>query len=163
MSVTTQDHCICMVSDFFYPNTGGVENHIYYLSQHLILKGYKVIGITHCYGNRIAIRYLSNYFKVYYLPLPCVYKEVTLPTLIATIPLIRDIVIREGVTIIHGHGGFSTLCAEAMLYGSVANIPTVFTEHSLFHFNELSSVITNKFQEFFLSDVSHVICVSYTR
>jgi hypothetical protein len=31
-----------MVSDFFYPNFGGVENHIYYLSQCLLSRGHKV-------------------------------------------------------------------------------------------------------------------------
>ncbi|KAK9744016.1 PIGA (GPI anchor biosynthesis) [Popillia japonica] len=33
---------ICMVSDFFYPNMGGVEEHIYNLSQCLIGNGHKV-------------------------------------------------------------------------------------------------------------------------
>jgi hypothetical protein len=33
-----------MVSDFFYPNMGGVENHIYQLSQCLIARGHKVQG-----------------------------------------------------------------------------------------------------------------------
>jgi len=36
-------HRILMVSDFFYPNFGGVENHIYYLSQCLLNLGHKVI------------------------------------------------------------------------------------------------------------------------
>lgn len=31
-----------MVSDFFYPNTGGIENHIFTLSQCLIRQGHKV-------------------------------------------------------------------------------------------------------------------------
>ena len=31
-----------MVSDFLYPNAGGVENHIYQLSQCLISRGHKV-------------------------------------------------------------------------------------------------------------------------
>lgn len=35
-------HRILMVSDFFYPNFGGVENHIYQLSQCLINAGNKV-------------------------------------------------------------------------------------------------------------------------
>lgn len=35
-------HRILMVSDFFYPNFGGVESHIYYLSQCLIKLGHKV-------------------------------------------------------------------------------------------------------------------------
>ena len=36
-------HKILMVSDFFYPNFGGVENHIYYLSQCLLKLSHKVI------------------------------------------------------------------------------------------------------------------------
>jgi phosphatidylinositol glycan class A protein len=31
-----------MVTDFFYPNFGGVENHVYQLSQCLIAMGHKV-------------------------------------------------------------------------------------------------------------------------
>lgn len=37
-----QQHRILMVSDFFYPNFGGVENHVYQLSQCLISQGHKV-------------------------------------------------------------------------------------------------------------------------
>jgi len=33
-----------MVSDFFYPNFGGVETHQYQLSQWLIKRGHKVGG-----------------------------------------------------------------------------------------------------------------------
>jgi len=35
-------HNVAMVSDFFFPNVGGVENHMYQLSQCLIRKGHKV-------------------------------------------------------------------------------------------------------------------------
>ncbi len=36
-----------MVSDFLYPNAGGVENHIYQLSQCLISRGHKVgVGLV---------------------------------------------------------------------------------------------------------------------
>ena len=33
---------VLLVSDFFYPNCGGVENHILQLSQQLIKLGHKV-------------------------------------------------------------------------------------------------------------------------
>lgn len=34
---------ICMASDFFYPSIGGVEEHVYNLSQMLLRLGHKVI------------------------------------------------------------------------------------------------------------------------
>ncbi len=37
---------VCMVSDFFLPNGGGVENHIYQLSQHLLADGHYVTTYT---------------------------------------------------------------------------------------------------------------------
>lgn len=43
-----------MASDFFYPNMGGVEEHIFNLSQCLISKGHKVIVLTHSYGDRVG-------------------------------------------------------------------------------------------------------------
>lgn len=39
---------------------------------------------------------------------------------------------------------------------------TVFTDHSLFGFADLSAVVTNKFLEISLSTCSHCICVSHT-
>lgn len=53
-----------MASDFFYPNMGGVEEHIFNLSQCLIMKGYKVIVLTHSYQDRVGVRYMTNGLKV---------------------------------------------------------------------------------------------------
>ena len=58
---------IAMISDFFYPQPGGVEFHVYHLSQKLIDMGHSVIIITHDYGSRNGIRTLTNGLKVYYL------------------------------------------------------------------------------------------------
>ncbi len=53
-----------MVSDFFYPLIGGVENHIYQLSQCLIERHHKVIVVTHAYDDRVGVRYMTNGLKV---------------------------------------------------------------------------------------------------
>ncbi|XP_063410123.1 phosphatidylinositol N-acetylglucosaminyltransferase subunit A-like isoform X2 [Mytilus trossulus] len=58
-------HNVCMVSDFFFPNMGGVESHIYQLSQCLLEKGHKVIIMTHFYGDRKGVRYLTNGLKAF--------------------------------------------------------------------------------------------------
>jgi phosphatidylinositol glycan class A protein len=54
---------VLMVSDFFYPNTGGVESHIYQLSQCLLARGHKVVVLTHAYGERTGVRHLTNGLK----------------------------------------------------------------------------------------------------
>lgn len=50
-----------------------------------------------------ALRPLGS-VQVYYLPILAVYNQVTLPTLLTALPLLRDIFIREQITIVHGHG-----------------------------------------------------------
>ena len=53
-----------MVSDFFYPNVGGVEEHIFQLAQCLLFRGHKIIVLTHVYNDRFGIRYMTNGLKV---------------------------------------------------------------------------------------------------
>lgn len=53
-----------MVSDFFYPNMGGVESHIFTLSICLMKLGHKVVVITHSYDGRRGVRYMTNGLKV---------------------------------------------------------------------------------------------------
>ncbi|XP_066603552.1 phosphatidylinositol N-acetylglucosaminyltransferase subunit A [Prorops nasuta] len=155
-------HKICMVSDFFYPNMGGVEAHIFNLSQCLLMYGHKVIVLTHSYGDRIGVRYMTNGLKVYYIPVKVFYNQCVLPTMICSIPLIRYIFIRENIEIVHGHSAFSALAHEGMLIGRLMGLKTVFTDHSLFGFADASAILTNKFLEISLADCSHCICVSHT-
>lgn len=125
-----------MVSDFFFPNVGGVEEHIYNLSMCLLEKGHKVVVMTHSYGDRVGsffnfiwfilliknisgVRYMTNGLKVYYLPIQVFYNQCVLPTMICNIPLIRYILIRERIEIIHGHSAFSALAHEALLIGNL--------------------------------------------
>ncbi|XP_066994825.2 phosphatidylinositol N-acetylglucosaminyltransferase subunit A isoform X2 [Anabrus simplex] len=155
-------HKVCMVSDFFYPNMGGVEEHIFNLSQCLLIRGHKVVVLTHSYGERVGIRYMTNGLKVYYLPVRVFYNQCVLPSMICSLPLIRYIFIREQINIIHSHSSFSALAHEAMLIGELMGLKTVFTDHSLFGFADTSAVITNKFLEISLSNCNHCICVSHT-
>ena len=155
-------HTICMVSDFFYPNMGGVEMHIWCLSQCLIQRGHKVIVITHAYGDRQGIRYMTNGLKVYYLPLAVVYDQVIFPTLYAFFPLFRNILIRERVTIVHCHQSTSSLSNECILYARAMGYQVCYTDHSLFGFADIASIHINKILQVTLSDIDHIICVSNT-
>lgn len=141
---------------------GGVESHIYQLSQCLLHRGHKVVIITHAYGERSGIRYLTNMLKVYYIPMGPFYNQCVLPTLFTSLPLIRNILIREGITIVHGHSAFSALAHETMFHAKTMQLKTVFTDHSLFGFADASSLLTNEILKFSLSDADHAICVSHT-
>uniref|UniRef100_A0A914XFT0 phosphatidylinositol N-acetylglucosaminyltransferase n=1 Tax=Plectus sambesii TaxID=2011161 RepID=A0A914XFT0_9BILA len=154
---------IALASDFFCPNTGGVETHIYYLAQCLIRLGHKVIVITHQYGDRRGIRYLSNGLKVYYLPFLVAYNGCTLPTIVGSAFWLREIFLRERIQIVHGHSTFSTMAHEAMMHAWSIGLKTCFTDHSLFGFADASAVLTNKLVlQFSLTNVDRVICVSHT-
>ncbi|KAG8082199.1 hypothetical protein GUJ93_ZPchr0014g46597 [Zizania palustris] len=109
-------HRILMVSDFFFPNFGGVESYIYYLLQCLLKLGHKVVVMTHAYGKRSGVQYVTGGLKVYYVPWKLFLMQNTLPTLFLTFPIVRAILIREKISVVHGHQAFSTLCHEALMH-----------------------------------------------
>jgi len=155
-------HRIAMVCDFFFPRLGGVENHIWSLSQHLLRQGHKVVIITHAYGNRKGVRYLAGPLKVYYCPILPMVDQDALPTFLATLPLIRWILIRERIEIVHAHQATSTMANESIVYASALGIASVYTDHSLFGFDDLAGVILNRVLQTTLSTADAAICVSHT-
>ena len=160
-----QLHRIAMVSDFFYPGFGGVEIHMYNVAQCLLRRGHKVIIISRAYGDRNGIRYTTNGLKVYHVPFVGVQLPpgtVTLPTLWSGLPLLRDIFLRERITIVHGHQTTSNLCHEALFHAGTLGLKVCFTDHSLFGFADAASIHINKVLEWSLRCVDQVICVSNT-
>ena len=106
-----------LVSDFFCPNTGGVETHIYHLGGCLLELGHSVIVITHTYGERQGIRHLSNglkvshfvetctwipNFQVYHLPFFC-FSGIIIPSVLGSLYWYRKIFLLEQIDIVHGH------------------------------------------------------------
>uniref|UniRef100_A0A803LBJ3 phosphatidylinositol N-acetylglucosaminyltransferase n=1 Tax=Chenopodium quinoa TaxID=63459 RepID=A0A803LBJ3_CHEQI len=155
-------HRILMVSDFFYPNFGGVESHIYYLSQCLLKLGHKVVVLTHSYGNRSGVRYMTNGLKVYYVPWKPLFMQSVLPTFSGTLPIMRTIFVREKISLVHGHQAFSTFCHEALMHARTMGYKVVFTDHSLYGFADVGSIHMNKVLQFTLADATKAICVSHT-
>ncbi|KAI5323066.1 hypothetical protein L3X38_032138 [Prunus dulcis] len=147
---------------FFYPNFGGAENHIYYLSQCLLKLGHKVVVMTHAYNNRSGVRYMTGGLKVYYVPWKPFLMQNTFPTFYGTLPRVRTILIREKISLVHGHQAFSTLCHEALMHARTMGYKVVFTDHSLYGFADAGSIHTNKVLQFTLAEVSQAICVSHT-
>lgn len=119
-----------MVSDFFYPNMGGVESHIYQLSQCLIEKGHKVVIVTHAYGRRKGVRYLTSGLKVYYLPLQVMYNQSTATTCFHSLPLMRCVFVRERITVVHAHSSFSAMAHDALFHAKTMGLNTVHNSYN---------------------------------
>ncbi|KAI9184089.1 Phosphatidylinositol N-acetylglucosaminyltransferase GPI3 subunit [Blastocladiella emersonii ATCC 22665] len=168
---------ICLVSDFFFPNVGGIESHLYCIAQELIQLGHKVVILTHTYSRedvsgdrlpdgtpttRAGIRWLTNGLKVYYIPQITFPSQASLPTIYGSLPVFREIVVREQIDVVHGHQAFSALCLESILHARTMGLSACFTDHSLYGFKDVGAIAINKVLKFVLSDVDHVVCVSHT-
>lgn len=82
----------------------------------------QIIVITHSYQDRKGVRYLTKGLKVYYLPIRTFYNQCILPTMMCNIPLLRYILLRERIQIVHGHSAFSALAHETMFVGKLLGL-----------------------------------------
>ncbi|WFD26507.1 phosphatidylinositol N-acetylglucosaminyltransferase [Malassezia nana] len=154
---------VALISDFFFPNVGGVEGHMYMVGQELLRRGHKVIVVTHAYEpDRAGVRYLPGGMKVYYVSYGVLVRQDTLPNYFALMPVLRSILVRERIELVHAHQALSSMAHEGLFHAKCLGIKTVFTDHSLFGFADVSSILTNKLLRFALADVDHVVCVSHT-
>jgi phosphatidylinositol glycan class A protein len=123
----------------------------------------QVVAVTHSYSpQREGIRWLSPGLKVYHVPLPVLVSNATLPNYLTFLQYLRPIVLREHITIIHGHAALSSFAQEAILHSHLFGIRTVFTDHSLFALDDATGILTNKLLAAALNNVDAAICVSHT-
>lgn len=122
----------------------------------------QVVVMTHAYGQRSGVRYMTGGLKVYYVPWRALIMQNTLPTFYFTLPIVRTILVRERISVVHGHQAFSTLCHEALMHARTMGYKTVFTDHSLYGFADVGSIHMNKVLQFTLADIDQAICVSHT-
>ena len=88
----------------------------------------------------VGVRYFANGLKVYYIPNMPFYNGASLPTLFGSLPLLRNLFIREEIEIVHSHQEFSALAIEASVHAGMMGLATCFTNHSLFGFNDASAI-----------------------
>lgn len=72
--------------------------------------------------------------QVYYVPLVPVVDGDCMPTFIAFFPIFRQILIRERITLVHGHQASSVMSHEAILFAKTMGYRVAYTDHSLFGF-----------------------------
>lgn len=160
---------IVMCCDFFYPRIGGVEQHIWSLSQHLRSLGHNVAIITGRYvppgggggdAPRVGVRYMSCGLRVYHLPHLPMADQSSFPTYFGLLPLLRAILLRERATVAHGHAATSVLTHDFLVCARALGYPCVYTDHSLFGFHDFASINVNKYLSFALAGASAAVAVS---
>lgn len=72
---------------------------------------------------------------MYYLPIKPFYNQCVLPSMVSSLPLIRYVLVREQITIIHGHSAFSTLAHETMMIGRLLGIQVKIIQLSYVKYN----------------------------
>jgi hypothetical protein len=112
--------------------------------------------------DRVGIRWLLPALKVYYIPFLPIASSATLPNFFTSLPYLRTILLREHIHLIHAHASLSSIGHEGILHSHLMGIRTVFTDHSLFGFDDAASILTNKLMVGTLKNVDAVICVSHT-
>lgn len=108
------------------------------------------------------MRWLLPSLKVYYIPFLPIASSATLPNFLTSLPYLRTIFLREHIHLIHAHASLSSIGHEGILHAHLMGIRTVFTDHSLFGFDDAASILTNKLMVGTLKNVDAVICVSHT-
>jgi len=154
---------VALISDFFYPNKGGVETHIRTIGEELCALGHTVVVITHEY--KTETENYSGQMKignliVYYLDLPMVAYNAALPTLLTSYVLFKEIFRKHSIHVVHGHQSISGMCLEGIYHANSLNIKTVITDHSLFEVAKLERVLVNGLTRFICRNVDWGICVS---
>jgi phosphatidylinositol glycan class A protein len=157
---------IALISDFFYPNIGGVEAHIYSLAYCLRKLGHKVIVITREREdfNICGVRYYSNGIKTYYLPCLGMSANIIYPAIFSTLSLlVRSILIREKIQVLHGHQDSSIMVIASIPIATSLDIPFFLTQHSLHNFGDLASIeLNNMYRVLLRHSISKLIAVSNT-
>ncbi len=52
--------------------------------------------------------------------------------------------IREGIEIVHTHQATSVMANESVVYAAAMGLPSVYTDHSLFQFDDIAGVVLNR-------------------
>ena len=104
---------------------------------------------------------MANGLKIYYLPLiPAIGGSVSFFSYWSVYPVVRQILIREHIDICHGHQSTSTIMQLVISLAKVYGIKTVFTEHSLFGYQDAAGINLNKLCKWAFRDLDAAICVS---
>lgn len=56
------------------------------------------------------------------------YNGAILPNMVTLLPILREILIREEIEVVHGHGAFSSLAHDALFAGKLLGLKVYFVK-----------------------------------
>lgn len=101
-----------------------------------------MIVITHCYPpNYYGIKDIDG-VKTYYLPFFIIStSNISFPNFVTDYPRAKEILLSEGIDIVHTHQSTSPLGLAFGIQGYHLGLRVVLTEHSLFEFKKIDGII----------------------
>lgn len=126
-------------------------------------RGHKVTFLSSYFNyERTGVRTYANGLKFYYVPfLPWIKGNVSFFHNWFDVSIIRQILIREQVEVVHGHMATSLLSQLTLTNAKMMGLKTVFTEHSLYQFNDAAGINLNKVATYFFTELDASIAVSH--
>lgn len=159
----TKKHRITVVTPYFFPKIGGLENYAYHTARHLSATGdFEVSVITTNHETKSYREEIIDGMRVYRLPIAVMISNTPLHPLWYF--MMRRIFKKEGTELIHAHAPVPMFADIARFAGG--KIPFVLTYHSgsmkkgSFLVDLLISVYERVFLAFLFSRVTKVIPVS---
>lgn len=142
---------IAQVMEWNFEELGGVQSHVKGLTSHLINQGHYVIAIMKKRLNKVK----KQEFSAYYLKAP-------LPNLVFPVSKVEifKILKKEKIDLIHIHHVFNPISISAAAAGNKADIPIVFTNHTIFLMNKKYFLEMLFFHKKALNIASKIISVS---
>ncbi|KAL0220837.1 hypothetical protein RCL1_000691 [Eukaryota sp. TZLM3-RCL] len=125
---------ILLISDFFFPNIGGIEVHVLSLALYFQSIGHCPVVLTRSHPpNYSGFVLLFDKLPCYYLPFLTVF-GVSLPSRRSLFKQLSSISTKHRIDLIHLHQCFSPLSLLSCSLKKSLNVPFVFTHHSIVGF-----------------------------
>lgn len=104
---------------------------------------------------------MTNGLKIYYTPIRPIFDQNSLPILWFFSPMIRHILIREAIDIVHYHAASAFMSISSQISIAAMGLHSVYTDHSLFPFSDSMYIHINKGNKCGLTETDQFIAVSH--
>lgn len=148
---------VLIISDFTYPQIGGVEKHIHDLGEALAKHGCEVHIAT---GIKLSAPISTAQITYHTIPVYGLSCGVSLPCYSLEILWLSKLHREHSFTIVHCHQSYSVLALTGLLWARAVGLPAILTEHSMARGDVFYEMLLSPIRQCSLALAHRVICVS---